>query len=567
VFAGAALWAGPSLADEPPIPPGADSTKSSPPASAGVQPFALPDPEQNARLQQILSTLGTRPGQTEALAQLEALLSEVLEDVLALGEAGRLEEMERLLRVVRAANPTKSGLDEAHVHLERLREIELLLAQANAALQAERLVEPPERNAAHYYRAAMELQPGSEAARAGLQTVQERLIQRAHASARQMDFEMAYSWLDEAAAVLDERQAVEQARADIAADQVRQAERIEDEIRQLIAAGEYNRAEVVLIDLIALGGSGRQVAELRRQIEQARLYGGVAPGQLIRDELRRAGSEGPPLVVVPAGSFLMGSAEGEPGHTENESPQHRVKFTRGFAIGQTEITVGQFRQFVEATRYRTRAEVEGHSSIYDERSGRLADRDGVDWRHDYAGRSAAEQQPVLHVSWDDAMAYVDWLAGETGRAYRLPSEAEFEYALRGGSIGAYWWGEGAPAEPLENLTGAGDESPGGRGWSLAFADYGDGYWGPAPAGSLRPNAFGLHDMAGNVSEWVMDCWHANYLRAPRDGRAWTNPGCERRVVRGGYWAGSPAQARSAARLFAAAGLRGSRVGFRVARDL
>jgi formylglycine-generating enzyme required for sulfatase activity len=174
---------------------------------------------------------------------------------------------------------------------------------------------------------------------------------------------------------------------------------------------------------------------------------------------------------------------------------------------------------------------------------------------------------VVHVSWNDATAYVDWLARGTGKIYRLPSEAEFEYALRGGKATKYWWGDDSPPKPVENLTGEHDVSRGRRQWSSFFTGYGDGFWGPAPVASFGTNPFGLHDLGGNVGEWVRDCWHDTYLRAPVDGRAWLNPGCKLRTVRGGFWASSPDQARAAFRLSTSPDRREARVGFRIARDL
>ena len=175
--------------------------------------------------------------------------------------------------------------------------------------------------------------------------------------------------------------------------------------------------------------------------------------------------------------------------------------------------------------------------------------------------------PVIHVSARDAQAYADWLAKVSGQRYRLPSEAEFEYALRAGGVGRYPWGEGEPPERVGNLTGGEDRSPGGRGWSNAFDGYDDGHWGPAPVGSFTPNAFGLHDLEGNVSEWVADCWHDSYRRAPATGAAWVNPGCRMQVVRGGAWASAPPQTRSSWRAPSPVDNTNARVGFRVARDI
>ena len=113
--------------------------------------------------------------------------------------------------------------------------------------------------------------------------------------------------------------------------------------------------------------------------------------------------------------------------------------------------------------------------------------------------------------------------------------AEFEFALRAGTTTAYWWGDGHPTRVVGNLTGEGDRSRSKRTWAKAFANYRDGYWGPAPVARFEANGFGLYDLGSNVSEWTEDCWHQNFLRAPEDGSAWVNRGCVKRVVRGGSW--------------------------------
>ena len=168
---------------------------------------------------------------------------------------------------------------------------------------------------------------------------------------------------------------------------------------------------------------------------------------------------------------------------------------------------------------------------------------------------------MVHVSANDAQAYADWLSQQTGQRYRLPSEAEFEYALARRQRQALSLGRRAPPRSVGNLTGGSDVSPSGRHWSNAFAGYGDGYWGPAPVGSFAAECIRPDDMGGNVSEWVADCWHDSYRRAPADGAAWVNPGCRTRVVRGGSWASSPAQARSAWRSASDADTTNARLGF------
>ncbi|NUS38668.1 MAG: formylglycine-generating enzyme family protein, partial [Lysobacter sp.] len=304
--------------------------------------------------------------------------------------------------------------------------------------------------------------------------------------------------------------------------------------------------------------------ELRQRIDLATYYGLFRPGQAFTDTLGLA-ARGPEMIVVPHGAFRMGADDG--GGGDSERPVHNVRFARGFAISRTEVTVGQFRQFVEATGYRPTSTRRGFSLAYDELSGNFVRRSEVDWTRAYDGSRAADDLPVIHVSAHDADAYAEWLSERSGRRYRLPSEAQFEYALRAGSRTRYPWGDGGPPTGTGNLTGTRDRSPSGREWNNAFAGYGDGYWGPAPVGSFAPNAFGLHDMAGNVSEWVADCWHDSYRRAPTDGDAWVNPGCRSRVVRGGAWASAPEQTRSAWRAPSGVDTTNARIGFRVVREL
>ena len=149
--------------------------------------------------------------------------------------------------------------------------------------------------------------------------------------------------------------------------------------------------------------------------------------------------------------------------------------------------------------------------------------------------------------------------------------AEYEYVAKAGGNGTYWWGEGSPPEVVENLTGERDRSPSKREWTTSFKRYGDGHWGPGPAGEINDgklqHPMGVEDIAGNVSEWTEDCWHQNYVKAPADGSAWVNPGCGQRVVRGGYWASSPDKSRAAYRFPVKADNYGPMIGIRVARDL
>jgi len=456
---------------------------------------------------------------------------------------------------------------QARLELEREVAINNYLESASKAMKAGRIDQPLENSAWTYYRETLRLDPANPTALEGLQDVQQEMVSQAVSYAKELDFETADRILEDAALVREDQRPIQRAQDEIAQFRTEYAAELEVRAVTAMDAGNFDQAERALIGLVALGDLDSEVNQLRRRMEEARVYGGLKPGQVIRDHFMNAGFWTPESVIVKAGSFMMGSTVFEDGREDNEGPQHRVAFRRGFALGRTEVTVEQFRKFVEKTGYKTDAEKLGHSMIYDHYSGRLARRDGMDWEQDYEGREAKDDVPVVHVSWNDAAAFAKWLSRGTGKPYRLPTEAEFEYATRGGRVTPYWWGEASPESAVENLTGQDDFSRSRRQWETYFEDYGDRHWGPAPAASYPTNPFGLHDIGGNVAEWVMDCWHDSYIRAPTDGSAWVNPGCSHRVVRGGYWASSPAQARSAFRLKAAPNLRDARVGFRIARDL
>ena len=366
--------------------------------------------------------------------------------------------------------------------------------------------------------------------------------------------------------MLPARELSEGARVEILrAERIR---RLRDE--GLIALGDDDGLRIArerLAEMLRIAAPGEPASvELRQRIDLVVHYGLFRPGQVFTDGLQD-GTRGPVLVVVPHGAFQMGAPEGERGASPAEQPQHVVRLERGFAMSRNEVSVGEFARFVTATGYEPRATQRGHSMAYDSRSGNFVRGSGIDWRSGYDARRASQDMPVIHVTARDAEAYTAWLSEQTGARYRLPSEAEFEYALRAGSSTRFPWGEGGPPAGSENLTGALDVSPQGRRWSNAFTGYGDGWWGPAPVGTLGANAYGLHDMAGNVSEWVADCWHDSYRRAPASGAAWVNPGCRMQVVRGGAWASAPAQTRSSWRAPSPVDNTNARVGFRVARDI
>jgi formylglycine-generating enzyme required for sulfatase activity/class 3 adenylate cyclase len=233
----------------------------------------------------------------------------------------------------------------------------------------------------------------------------------------------------------------------------------------------------------------------------------------------------PQMVVLPAGSFIMGSPATEPGHQPAEQPQHRVTITKPFAVSKFELTFDEWDTCVDYG--------DCPQGITDSEWGR--------------GR-----QPVINVTWGDAQRYVAWLSKITGRRYRLLTEAEYEYAARSGSTAAYPWGDDI-GQDNANCKGCGSR------WDNAQT---------APVGSFAANGFGLFDMAGNVWEWVEDCLNENYRGAPANGSAWIEGrDCKNRIVRGGSWQNTPDHLRSAARLAPSLGFRDNLLGFRIARTL
>jgi len=282
------------------------------------------------------------------------------------------------------------------------------------------------------------------------------------------------------------------------------------------------------------------------------------PGAPIRDC-----AECPEVVRVPAGTFVIGTPGADPHLTRAESQAVIVRIAKPVGIGRLEVTRREYRAFVADSGY----DAHGPCITWDETLSRFnADRNrGPD--NPGRPREARDDHPVACVSWSDAKAYVQWLARRTGKPYRLPSEAEWEYAARAGSTARWPWGDSATDGcDFANLYDLSSRESYAFGWEPTRCR--DSYPDVAPAGALRANAFGLYDMIGNVAEWVEDCYTDSYIGRPRDGRAWVwAGGCSRRVVRGGSWVTPADRARSAYRDSAEIGTRADHLGFRVALDL
>jgi formylglycine-generating enzyme required for sulfatase activity len=528
--------------------------------------------DSDAAIPIYLALLRDRPDDAVARTGLAAALHALLkEGDAALAQSD--DDIEALRHAHQVAAVARTVAPRAPAVLDYLGRVDTadhawdLNHAAEQDLQAGRLGESGD-GALAKLREVLHLRPGQARARQGLAAVESGLIRRAEAAGERGDFRAANGWLGLAAKVRPGSSTIPDARTRLEAmRQTRIADLRDAGLRALGARNGIAIARAKLDEILRIAEPGDAAAtELRQRIDLATHYGLFRPGQGFTDALGLA-ARGPEMVVVPHGAFRMGSEENETGAEDNERPAHTVRFDRGFAMSRTEITVGQFRQFVDVTGYRTTATRRGFSLAYDELSGNFVRRSNVDWSSAYDGARARDDLPVVHVSARDADAYAKWLSERSGQHYRVAGEAEFEYALRAGSRTRYPWGDGGPPKGIGNLTGALDRSPSGRDWANAFPNYGDGYWGPAPVGRFAPNAFGLHDLDGNVSEWVADCWHDSYRRAPANGGAWVNPGCRTRVVRGGAWASAPEQTRSAWRAPVGLETTNARIGFRVVRDL
>ena len=300
-----------------------------------------------------------------------------------------------------------------------------------------------------------------------------------------------------------------------------------------------------------LAGGGRHASEARALLKEV-TKPEWAPGKKFRD---CAGC--PELVVVPSGTYEMGSPSSEEGREGDEGPVHEVTFARPFAVGVYEVTRGEFARFVSST-----GRSMGNSCwVYE--GGEWKERTGRHWQSPGFGQT--DGHPVVCVSWEDAKGYVKWLSRETGKEYRLLSESEWEYVARGGRRTARYWGESEGGQ-CRYANGADREAKRhNSGWMTANCS--DGHYRTAPVGSYEANGYKLHDVLGNVWEWVEDCWNSDYHGAPSDGRAWMSGDCSWHVLRGGSWYLEPRYLRSAYRSRSNSVFRYDFSGFRVARTL
>jgi formylglycine-generating enzyme required for sulfatase activity len=302
----------------------------------------------------------------------------------------------------------------------------------------------------------------------------------------------------------------------------------ENKVKEAIQAGDLELAESYIKQAQELAPRSAKLRQAARKLEAKKKEQSAhenPPGKVFHDVMEN-GKDGPEMVVIPHGTFQMGSKRKARDTFAAEYPIHRVTIKQSFAMGTKELSVAEFGLFVEATDYQTEAEWKGGCSYWDE-----------DWKTDpernwhNPGFPQSKNNPVVCLGWNDVNAYTKWLTKQTGKKYRLPSEAEWEFAARAGSKKSTYWGSDTDRKcEYENLMDYNDKE------DKAFYACTDGYTYTSPTGSFNSNAYGLYDMLGNVLELVADCFSETYKKAGNDGSANTSGDCNVKVIRGGAWA-------------------------------
>jgi formylglycine-generating enzyme len=327
-----------------------------------------------------------------------------------------------------------------------------------------------------------------------------------------------------------------------------------------ISGGDFTGAEAPITEAAGLRPNDPALRALRTRLALARARTGGSEKTPPTDGSRDC-ADCPELVAIPAGEFIMGAEPGEEFYDPAQGPKHKVSIPRPFLMGRYEVTVREYGAFVRDSGYKPQGTDCLH---YDFTTHTWLAGAGASWREPPIFPQQS-QHPVVCVSWNDAQSYVAWLTGKTGKRYRLPSEAEWEYAARAGAAGPWLWGT-KPEEACRHANVADEAARARLDPDWIYRDCSDGMVFTAPVGRFQPNAFGLFDVIGNVWEWVEDCFVSTYERAPVDGSARVTAGCEQRVIRGGGWLSRPSDTRLATRGFNKAQNRIYAVGFRIARD-
>ena len=506
-------------------------------AEADLKARRLTSPAGNNAWEKYQHVLSLSPAHPEAMAGMERVIESYMQLFGADVEKEAFDKAEGYLAKIRDLHPDSPVLQEGEQRLIDAR-------QARADLLA-----------------AQERQRQAELER-------QRIAQAVEKHWKSFDTAVATANLNEAADILHQIRTLNPEEPELAAGEQRlEALRVELERQQAeaiqahwavfdaaIQAKDLDKATDILTRIRDLNPEepGLTTGEERLEMAQAEL-------ERKRQEALKLELAGE-MVSIPGGTFSMGDLSGE--GEDDERPVHTVTIP-AFMMGKHEVTVGQFRRFVKATEYRTDAE-----RNTDDKEGCRTYSAGEGWSWVWGrswwrpGYAIDDKQPVVCVSWDDVQAFIAWLWEQTGESYRLPSEAEWEYVARAGSTTKYHFGN-IESQLCRYANHADDSTD--FDWRNKSCSDSVGKR-PAVIGSYQPNAFGLHDMHGNVNEWVQDCWNQNYTGAPSDGRTWIGGDCIQRGLRGGSWYNNIRSLRSADRHGYTRSHRYFTLGFRLAQD-
>ena len=527
-------------------------------ALEGDQPESPPDlpqgPVGGPGVEKPLRRLKRIGGWTAGAAAILALL---IAGVYLIHEYVHPSEQQPVTHEVESETETESEAEIARQEEEaRQREerISVLLSGAREDLASDRLTSPAGVNAWEKYREVLELSPGHPEATSGLESIFGRYERMFDAALARKEFYRAQRFVSRIRQVRPDAPVLASLEARLSsarsAERRRQVEQETERGRQArigafknrfeaaLSAGNFAVAGEYVDSMRAVGADATVLSEAEGRLSASREEAGPG-GRLAVGRKFRDCALCPEMVIVPSGSFRMGSPGSEEDRDDNEGPRHDVRIDYRFAVGLYEVTFAEWDACANGG---------GCSGYFPEDEG---------W-----GRG---NRPVINVSWRDAQEYIKWLSEKTGSSYRLLSESEWEYAARAGTATARYWGESS--EDQCGYANGADEAAQQYNSSWAVASCDDGTYRTAPAGSYVSNEFGLHDVLGNVWEWVADCWNGSYAGAPVDGRARETGDCSKRVLRGGSWFNGPGFLRSALRYRNATGYRSNLSGFRVARTL
>ena len=432
---------------------------------------------------------------------------------------------------------------------EHVAKVSGLLSGAAEDLARDRLTSPSRANAWEKYQAVLSLEPGHKIASAGLDSIIGRYVSKFDASLGRREFAEAEGYVSRIQSVYADAPVLSELENRLSG--AREAEHqakiagYEGKFEEALGDRDFDMADRYVDSLRAVNADGTMLSRLSGRLSGARER--EADSHRVGRRFRDC-AECPEMVVVPSGSFTMGSPSSEDSR-DNEGPHHRVNIGYPLAVGVYEVTRREFSRFVSDTGYNA-----GNSCyVWNSSSNKWENRSGISWRNpDY---TQADSHPVVCVSGKDAQSYVRWLSEKTDHRYSLLSESEWEYVARAGTTTPFHFGRTISTDQA-NYNGN--------------YTYGGGRKGvyrrkTVSVGSFSPNAWGVHDMHGNVWEWVEDCWNDSYVGAPTDGSEWESGACGYRVLRGGSWYNAPRFLRSAYRVRNTTESRLSFYGFRVIR--